>query len=249
MYKHFYLAFIAVIITPSLALCQGLPKFIDVAEKEAFWHLLTAMKYHAGTASKYDVEAASPLLGLYLIYNGGKKDQNHKFLLNKREVIESYFDKISRFGDTPGELHIDLPEEGDSVNYIPFGFLEFNGAATFYQSRVFYDKQLNTLQLDELERAKRVAQSVIIPSLSNFEALLGQTDIAYFAMMVGYVAKDFTSESIADFHGEMVAAVVSRALIQKYIDAEITASEILKTASWYQCNKNEIGAVRKISFE
>lgn len=156
------------------------------------------------------------------------------------KLLQSYFEGIISFGEAGNSLTL---EAGN----FPFSFATKDGQLTFIQNGIFSKFSINTYKMDADERAELVVKNILLPSLKNFEPLTKNLTIKYFALSVGYRAKDFTDESSSG-NGEMTSITVPRAVLIKYINADITDKQIMKLASFYNSNKNS-NSIRKISFD
>ena len=152
--------------------------------------------------------------------------------------LVNYLNSAFSFGETPSDVYVEN-------STFPFCFISKNGGLCFVEGGIFNKYSLNTLKLNADERASHIVKSVIMPSLANFKPLLEIKEIKYFVLDVGYLAKDFSEEYSGD--GELTSIVISRELLIKYVNAEITDSDVFKSALFYNINKNMGIDVRKIS--
>jgi hypothetical protein len=149
----------------------------------------------------------------------------------------NYLDGLHTFGETSANMILDL--NGN----LPLSMSIIGDKKVFIQSGIFDSYSLNTLKLDPDERAKHIVKSVILPSLSNFQPL-ADIEIDFFVLNVGYIAKDFSDDNSGD--GEMTSIVIDKATLLKYINAEITDSDVLRLSKFYNSNKNMSGSIRRI---
>ncbi len=164
---------------------------------------------------------------------------SHYFKLLKSNV-STYLNNISRFGESQSDLYSSI--------FLPIDFIKVNNKVAFFQGGVLYDSKLNSFKLDELERARKVVNTLILPALTNFKSLIKIPSIDYFALCAFYLTKDFTNESDFD-KVEMITIVISKDLLNKYLNAEATDSDVLSKADFYNYNKTmESSTIKKISF-
>jgi hypothetical protein len=159
-----------------------------------------------------------------------------------KSVILNYIQDINSFGESQKYFF-------DYITDSPkFTLYSFNNQNVYLQGGLIYNYSLNTLKLNADERAARVTKEVLMPGLASFSSLLNSPDINYFCLLSGYVVKDFSQDkdSITNQDGEIVAIVISKAVLKKYINAEITDDQVFKLASFYNSNKATKG-IRKIS--
>lgn len=230
-----------------------LAPIVQIIKRESVQNRITALSIRTGLSESHHVKTAGSLIDLFNIDNAKSTTPEIKanVTLFKRNanILKSYFDDVTSFGDNSPELYYSIPKEGEPFTEMPFGFAIFNNVMVFYQSGLFYNKSLNTIKLGGDERAKLVTKEVILPSLSNFEPLLSSTDIKYFSIIVGYTAKDFSSDSVADEDGETTAIVIAKSILKKYLNAELTDEEVFAQATFYNVNKNAGITVKKIIFK
>lgn len=212
---------------------QVIPEKIKV---EYLFSSLTALSMGLSDPETHHVKVMDPIIDLYLLDHAATKDpadkQAYALIKKNKELIKNYYAEISGFGDTDPYLY--FKKESD----LPFSFNLFNGLVTFTQSKIFYDSSVNTLKLDADQRANLVAKNMLLPSLYNLKPLLASSDIKYFCIIGGYLAKDFSSDSIANKDGEVVAIVIPKSVLTKYINADITDDDVFKLATFYNVNKN-----------
>jgi hypothetical protein len=170
----------------------------------------------------------------------GKQSKDLALIKNFSPLLQNYFNGIISFGEAGRSL---ILEHGN----FPFFFATKDGQLTFIQNGVFSDYSLNSYKMDADERAEMVVKNILLPSLKNFEPLTKNAAIKFFVFDVGYRAKDFTNESSSG-DGEMTSMTVPRALLIKYINADITDKQIMKLAVFFNSNKNS-NSIRKISFD
>jgi len=159
-----------------------------------------------------------------------------------KDQIKNYFGQIISFGQCNNTIF--------STGGFPFTFTVSKGSLVFMQNDVFFNYDLNTVKLDADERATYVIKNVILPSLKNFETLFTVKEIKFFAINVGYKARDFTDDIATRLDkgaGEQTSIIVSKDVIIKYINSEISDEQLMKLATFYNSNMNNTN-VRLLTF-
>lgn len=169
-----------------------------------------------------------------------KKKQAVLFKKNKEKIIK-YLEDSNRFGETRGSVLI-----YDTEN-LPFGFATYNNSLVFYQTGIYSDHAYNTLRLNSDQRALKAAKDIALPTLYNVKNLTNIPELGYFLIIVGYTAKDFSSDSVADSDAETIGLLVSKSNVVKYQDAGLTDEQLLKTSILYNANKASGSNLKKIS--
>lgn len=180
--------------------------------------------------------------------DGNKNFRNAELLVKYRKAIINYINRIYTFSGATDNLDYEL-KSAEKITDIPVGFADFNRGLLSYQSRIYYDKVLNTVKLTADERATLIAKEGAIPSLSNFQPLLDIPEIEYFGVVYCYIAKDFTSNEVINADGETIIVVILKETLKKLINLEITPEEANSTSTFYNSNKNTGGTLRKINIK
>jgi hypothetical protein len=152
----------------------------------------------------------------------------------KNEIM-SYFNGIRSFGQANNTVF--------NVEGLPFSFSTNKNELTFIQDNIFFNYDLNTIKLDADERAKYIIKNVILPSLNNFSPLLNINEIKYFGINVGYKARDFTDDietALGKGIGEQTSIIISKEVLIKYINSEITDEQVMKMSTFYNCSMNNL---------
>lgn len=122
----------------------------------------------------------------------------------------------------------------DSESNLPICFAQKDNKSVFLLTRVASPTVLNTLRLSEKRRAAKIISSIILPSMKEFQQAFNNSDISYYGMIVIFGSKDFSKEGISsNLYAEIVCMVVSADRCKKYIEAEITADDLLDSADIY----------------
>ncbi|WP_286767175.1 MULTISPECIES: hypothetical protein [Sphingobacterium] len=195
------------------------------------------------TPKTFEAKRASELIDPFIkVYQEDKTYKDEWRLLSKyKSQIAEYYKGISSFGESKGVIKL------ADVNNFPSTFATYNNKLTFVQTSVYSDYNYNTLRLNANARAMKAATDIALPSLYNFEPLLEIPEIQFFMIVVGYTAKDFTSDSIADSDAETIALLVSKANLKRYIRAEITDEQLLKLSIIYNINKATGNNIKKLT--
>lgn len=205
----------------------------EIIKKSDFYNDLTIVL--GPTSSAVAANGTSELLEKFIEKNSFSTDPAMKLensLLEKYQTnIKSYLEEITRFGETEGTLNFIDKER------FPSGFANYKNQLTFCQAGIYSQYEYNTLKLNSTERAKKIVNEILLPSLYNFELLLDVSEIKFFAVIAGYTVRDFSSDSANDKKGETTAIVVSKANVKRYISAEITDEELIKLSIVYNINK------------
>ena len=203
---------------------------------------LTFLANRTGSGTIISAKKSGELIDNYItIYTEGDNKQEGKLLKMYREKIVSYIEDIDSFGATGGALAYDDEERFTS------GFCQYNNQLVFVQTGIYSDYNYNTIRLDATARAFKALRDISLPSLYNFRPLENIDEIKYYMIIVGYTAKDFTSESIADADAETVAFLVPKAGLTKYLNAEITDDELIKLSVIYNINKTTNNNIKRLS--
>lgn len=183
------------------------------------------------------IELLGPLLKV--LENGDLTQKaQFKYLTKYRTSVNEYLNGLSNFGEEKANVIIYDSE------VFHLGFTTFKSSLSFYQTGIFYNYSLNTLKLNPNERALKVATDVGLPALYNFKNLNSIPEIKYFTVIVSFLAKDFSND---DSDTETIALIVSREYLHKYLKAEITDEDILKSSILYSINKATGTNIKKIS--
>lgn len=136
------------------------------------------------------------------------------------------------------------------TNGAGLGVYTFNKLNTIMFGGIISNYELNTLRLDAAARANRVAREVLLPNLTEFKTLLGVSEVSYFSLSAGYIARDFgeDEDSVVYKDGETLTIIISKSVLKKYINAEITDEDVFKLASFYSSTKSTTG-LRKVTIK
>jgi hypothetical protein len=145
--------------------------------------------------------------------------------------LQKYISSVISFGAAENALF----NTGES----PFQFVNYKSSLCFAQNDVYSSKMLNTLKLDADQRAVYIIKNIILPSLNNFESLTSISEIKYFVISVGYQIKDFSND-ISSGKGESVSIIVSKDIVLKYINSEMSDQDVMKNAVFYNLNSNSV---------
>ncbi|MXV16874.1 hypothetical protein [Hufsiella ginkgonis] len=219
--------------TPSL---QDAVSFIDIT---ATVNKISGMALDLGVEG---VKKMHPEVLLQFIDTLVANDKNVAFrrlaAKYKPQIKEIYKD-LKSFGESDGSF---IYTEEDPI---PFKFLNAGGLA-FCQHGVFSKNTYNTLKLDANQRAKSVAEEIILPGLFKFRPVLAMTGVYNLVFIVSYQVKDFSSSSSVGKDYETLAIVISKETLKNYIDAKTTDGQVFKLASWYNVTKSSGGNVKKV---
>lgn len=228
----------------------GLKPFIEIVKIESQLTRIKAYMVKTGHSKTISIKNLPPIIDGFIINFSKKEDddnfKNAELLARNRSLLKKYVDGIYSFAGSTSNVYYDLGAKIEDIKYLPIGFAQFNNSLTFYQSNVYYDKILNNLKLSADERAFLIAKECVIPSLNNFQPLLDNAGIKYFSLIYSYISKDFTSDEIPNADGETVTIIISRELLKKLINLEVTPEDIYTGATFYNSNKSTDGNLRKI---
>lgn len=154
-------------------------------------------------------------------------------------VFSEYFDGVKMYGNMFASYNF------INKSAFPVGFGHFNNGLTFVQYGVFSDIKYNTVKMVADDRAIASIKRVLLPSLFNFQPLLKIKEIQNFCLVTGYTAQNFEDKY---FHeGETSAIIISREVLEKFINAELSENEILSMVSFFSSNKNTNGNLKKLT--
>lgn len=105
---------------------------------------------------------------------------------------------------------------------------------------------LNTIKLNEIERAKDVLSRNILPSYAKLQENINSEHIYYYGVGLTYGCKDFIEKDKQN-DAEYLIMIVDKENLRKYIDADITDSEFIKNSEVYLSNTNSNYKLKKIS--
>lgn len=221
---------------------KKLPPVNMLIERQSLINKITALGLNLGTSESHGTKAVPVVCDQYAIEY--PKFLEVQLIKKYKSNIKEYFEAIDGFGESKPKLYFKANEKELEI---PFDFAINNNMLTFVQLGVFSDFAINTYNSDADKRASIVAKGTLLPALFNFKPLLKVADIKYYCLVVGFLAKDFTSDSdVLNKDGETIAIVIARSVLIKYINAEITDEDVFKMAYFYSENKNSGGNLKKI---
>lgn len=240
-----------IVLIPILMFClsvqaqkTALPKLSPVntlVQRQALINKITALALNVGSSESHVAKTVPLVYDQYATEH--PKFSNVQLIKKYKSNLKEYFEGINGFGESEPKLYFQANEKELEI---PFDFAINNNMLTFVQLGVFSDFAINTYNSNADKRASIVAKGTLLPALFNFKPLLNVTDIKYFCLVVGFLAKDFTSESAVNRDGETIAIVISKSVLTKYINAQITDDDVFKVASFYSENKSSGGNLKKI---
>lgn len=166
-------------------------------------------------------------------------EAEQKFIKTNIADFSNYYNGISKYGDMYASYYFGGKKE------IPIGFGIYDGGLTFVQYGVFSDMKYNTTRTNGDERAISAIKRTVLPSLFNFQPLLKIKSIQNFCLVVGYTAQNFSDKY---FHkGETSAIIISREILEKFINAELSETEILSKVSFFTVNESTNENLKKLT--
>ncbi|MBP5397756.1 MAG: hypothetical protein J6Y32_03880 [Bacteroidales bacterium] len=108
-----------------------------------------------------------------------------------------------------------------------------------------YQMALNSLRLDEKQRAQKVAENVIVPILQNAAPHLKKLNYPYSMIGAAYDVRDFSKSNPYDKSTACVICVFKTSDIMSFYELAITQEEFLKSSKVYVQDEGEI---KRISF-
>lgn len=151
-------------------------------------------------------------------------DAESRLVNANKQTIVQYLKETTNFGEAGNKVFYD--------NNLPFNFVLNNGQIAFVQTGISSKYDFNSLKLNADDRAKYVIKNIILPSLSNFESLLKIPTIQYFAIVVGYKAKNFSDDTDIGTR-ELTSLIVSKMVLKQYIKSLITDEDVMKKSLSY----------------
>ena len=132
-------------------------------------------------------------------------------------------------------------------NSMPVNFALKDNHLTFLLMGVASENSFNTLRLTAKERAVKIIESMILPTINKIYKSFNETEIKYIGMAVTYGSKDFSDESsVLNQKPETVILVVSMEKCKDYIAGKITQEELVNASDIFQSSRDMIEGVKKI---
>lgn len=120
----------------------------------------------------------------------------------------------------------------------PVNIIDFtDGSKAYIVDAATNGEIMNTLRLDEKERANLVITDYILPSLKSFESI-NIPSIKYYGFSFFYSSKDFSNDGLDYTKNEYLLLLTPASLLRKYNNASITKEALLKGSRLYLKGRN-----------
>ena len=130
---------------------------------------------------------------------------------------------------------------------IPVRFADKNGASVLLLTDIASENTFNILRVSSRERATKVLETIILPSLTRFHDALGKTSIKYYGMFVCYGSRDFSNNSdVLNLKGEAIAFIVSVQHCAAFLNGKLTEDALLKAADIFLADREMLSGVKRI---
>lgn len=164
----------------------------------------------------------------------------YQLITKHREALVKLFKNFNLVG---GQLGRFVYLKSD----IPVRFALKDNALTMLITGVASEYTYNTLRTTAKSRAAKTIESMILPSLKDFNEVFASSDIKYFGMVVVYGSKDFLKKSrVLNLKAEVVAFVVASDKCKKFIEGKITQEELVNDADVYLCDRDMGMSIKKV---
>jgi len=163
-----------------------------------------------------------------------------EILLRQRDGVKRIFSNWTLAG---GELAAFLYDRGLDV---PARFATKGGALSLIVTGLASENVFNTLRSTPRQRASKVLQSIVLPSLRYLVSAKLDSEISRIGICVLYGSKDFAEEDAMNLKAEMLGFVAPSDLCTKYIAGEITEDELVNAADIYLSDRDSSFDVKKI---
>lgn len=119
----------------------------------------------------------------------------------------------------------------------PVFFAKYKDDLAFIISTVEFAFTLNSLNLDETNRAKKILKEYNLPLLNSFKNNFKESNIKYFGLSTAYGVRNFLSEKDSDTKVEVVSFVFTIDNLNKYLNGEISDNEFIKISDVFLKSK------------
>lgn len=172
----------------------------------------------------------------FINYVDTLKDKTSPLVLNKNNIKEVYNSiennarsyKVSFIGYSKGVPSI----------------LPFKDSKALLFHSLIYGSTFNTLQLNERDRATRIATEIIIPAIKQIAQKTPAT-IKYIGCSACYGSKDF-SEKTETAKSDFLLIIVPVSLVKEYISCYITEDDFLEKSDIYLSTRDYFSDIKKI---
>lgn len=208
------------------------------------------------TSSKYYPKTKARMLedwrtylekGRVLHYGGGVEVEEsmmvgHKLARKFQRPAEAVLGSIDFVG---GETLWFLNDEFNP----PARFVLHEDVCAVVFDRLGYPVELNTLKFTAKERATRVLESVILPSLSDAKPVLDVSAIKHVGFVVSYGSKDFSDKSDLNHQGETLAVICPSASARAFLRMELSQEELVEACDTFLSDRDASMTVKKVRLE
>lgn len=235
------------IILPSLLLILTFNFASSQTEMAKGLNIISARSYIELTNLKYSKEAADDtpnLVQAFTNYVDTVKKKDATIISNKEQIkkalseINSVYVK-NKFPD----VIIKTKENFDIAT--PLVYLNSQKAIIF--STLIYTNVFNTINMDNIDRAKKITQDVAIPFLSRISEYFAPNQ--YIGVSIAYVSEDFSKKYRVSMN-DVLIVIVDAKTVKQFDNMEISEDEFVSKCNFYaKDGQASDTSLKKISFK